>query len=90
MSASSKTPLFRGHGWDIYPAISEYLHTLPNPTLIVFAHHRACPGEGHVKAEKMNCWWLGDLKQHCVVCDAKVPDNIQALIALYTYGQETA
>ena len=79
-----KHMLFEGNEWDIYKAEDA---KYPHVKLVVFAHHRGCQSE---KKDLMNCWWLGDHMPKCIMCQTKVPDSIQALIMLYTYGQETA
>ena len=78
-----RAPLFKGYGWDIYKEDTD-------SRVVAFGHHKACQGTGHTANSAMNCWWLQDIKQECVVCGVKVPENIQALITLYVYGKETA
>ena len=80
-----RTPLFKGiGGWDIYEETQD-------SRIGAFGHHKACQGENRKRNTNlsMNSWWLQDIRQECVMCGCKVPDNIQALITLYVYGKET-
>ena len=82
----SGLPLFKGDGWDIYDGGQDMY---PHRDLVIFANHRTCRKIGSKDRDIMNSWWLGDLEQRCILCEAKVPDNIQALVTLYVYGKET-
>ena len=84
-------PMFDGEEWAIYKNIDG------NTKYTVFAHHKSC-NRATTKMRKkpsketgsaMNSWWVEDFLQKCILCDEAVPDEIQALVMLYDYGQET-
>ncbi len=53
----------------------------------VWVWHKACPEmPDHEVNENQECWLPDDDKAQCIVCNKKLPDEILALVLLYTGG----
>jgi hypothetical protein len=78
--------LFTKDDWSIYSA--EYKYAGVRGHVTAYAHHHECAisgGYSGAVGSPTNCWHTGDLIQKCILCNAKVPDGIQALVVLYQW-----
>ena len=51
----------------------------------VWVWHKACPDMPKDEIEvNQECWIPSDDNAHCIVCEKKLPDEILALVLLYT------
>lgn len=86
VTSNSEALLFTSEGgeWRIYRASYAYAGSAGN--VAAYAYHR-CQDYEPDKESWTNCWHLGDVRRECILCDMTVPDGIQALITLYTWGE---